>query len=75
MYIPNTHVKIYDKKALNKIVEAVKPIIWIKQLFYKETSKSKPQRITTDIETINAISILSAKAVYKHLLNETEKLF
>ena len=68
-------IKIYDKKALSQIVKAVKPIIGIKQLFYRETSTSKPQRLTTDIETINAISMLSAKAVSKHLLNENEKLY
>ncbi len=68
-------IKIFDKKALSQIVTAVKPIIGIKQLFYRETPTSKPQRLTTDIETIKAISALSAKAVSKHLINETRKLY
>lgn len=68
-------IKIYDKKVLSQIIEALSPIIGIKQLFYKETSTSKPQSLTTDVETINAISKLSAKAVSKHLFNETEKLY
>ncbi|MBI4647122.1 MAG: hypothetical protein HY738_11165 [Bacteroidia bacterium] len=68
-------IRLYDASAIEKIVEAVRPITGVKQLFYKETTTSKLKRLSTDIETIHAMTLLSAKALEKHLRNEPDSIF
>ncbi|MBI4647178.1 MAG: hypothetical protein HY738_11460 [Bacteroidia bacterium] len=68
-------VEIFDKKAVSQIVDTIRPIYGVKQLWYKETKNGKPKRLSTDSETIMALFCTSSAAFAKHLENEPSDIF
>ncbi|OFX54737.1 MAG: hypothetical protein A2046_04865 [Bacteroidetes bacterium GWA2_30_7] len=68
-------IRITDKKAINSIVEAIKSINGVKQLFFRENINSKPIKITTDRETSEAIFCTSSTAFSKYLDEKTSDIF
>ncbi|OFX24804.1 MAG: hypothetical protein A2033_04010 [Bacteroidetes bacterium GWA2_31_9] len=68
-------IRITEKKALDRIIEAIKPITGVKQLFYKETSTSKAIKISTDKETADALFCTSSVAFSKYLDEKTSDIF